>query len=142
MTLSLPVQLLHPAAVLPRYGRPGDAGLDLCSCEERELASGERHAFGTGVAIAIPEGYAGLVWDRSGLAVQAGLTTLAGVIDAGYRGEVRVPLLNTGAQAYRVQVGDRIAQLLVQPVPTISVEQVDRLDSTARGGAGFGSSGR
>lgn len=142
MALTLRVRLLHPAAVLPRYARPGDAGLDLCSCEAYELAPGELHVFGTGLAVAVPQGYAGLVWDRSGLAVRAGLTTLAGVIDAGYRGEVKVPLLNTGPRPYRIEVGDRIAQLLVQAVPAVDVQAVERLEETARGEAGFGSSGR
>lgn len=142
MPLALAVQRLRAEATFPRYGRPGDAGLDLFSCEARDLAPGERHAFATGIAIAVPSGYVGLVWDRSGLAVRAGLTTMAGVIDATYRGEVKVPLLNTSSLPYRVEAGDRIAQLLVQAIPLVDVIEVPALDETTRGAAGFGSSGR
>ena len=140
--VTLPVQRLAPSAILPCYARPGDAGLDLFAAETYELAPGERHAFGTAIAVAIPDGYVGLVWDRSGLAVRAGLTTLGGVIDASYRGELKVPLLNTNDAAYTVQVGDRIGQLLIQPIPSIEVVEVTELDVTPRGDAGFGSSGR
>ena len=142
MRIALPVRRLAGDAVAPRYGRAGDAGLDLFSIEEHELAPGERYAFPTGIAVAVPEGYVGLVWDRSGLAVRAGLTTMAGVIDATFRGEVRVPLLNTGTHAYLIRAGDRIAQLLVQAIPIVEVIEVDALDDTARGAEGFGSSGR
>jgi dUTP pyrophosphatase len=140
--VTLPVQRLSPAAILPRYGRPGDAGLDLFSAEAYELSPGERRAFSTGIALAVPTGFVGLVWDRSGLAVRAGITTLGGVIDATYRGEVRVPLLNTSAQSYAIKVGDRIGQLLIQPVPAVEVSEAEALDDTPRGAAGFGSSGR
>jgi dUTP pyrophosphatase len=140
--LRLAVRRLSADAVSPRYGRAGDAGLDLFASEQYELAPGARHVFGTGIAIAVPDGYVGLVWDRSGLATSAGITTMAGVIDATYRGEVRVPLLNTGDEPYVVQVGDRIAQLLVQAIPVVEVIEVDALDETQRGDAGFGSSGR
>lgn len=133
---------MTPTALLPRYGRLGDAGLDLFSAEAYELKPGERRAFGTGIAVAVPPGYVGLVWDRSGLALRAGITTLGGVIDATYRGEVQVALLNTGEQRYAIQIGDRIAQLLIQPVPVIEVSEVAALDDTQRGSAGFGSSGR
>lgn len=140
--VALPVRRLIPSAQLPRYGRPGDAGLDLFASESYTLGAGERRAFGTGIAIAVPPGYVGLVWDRSGLAVGAGVTTLGGVIDATYRGEVKVPLLNTGEQPYAIQVGDRIGQLLIQPLPLVEVSEVAALDETPRGPAGFGSSGR
>jgi dUTP pyrophosphatase len=140
--LTLPVRRLNAGAVLPRYGRLGDAGLDLFSAEHHELAPGTRYVFGTGIAIAVPDGYVGLVWDRSGLAAHGGLTTMGGVIDATYRGEVRVPLLNTGDEPYIVHVGDRIAQLLVQAIPIVEIVEVDALDDTHRGSAGFGSSGR
>ena len=140
--IALPVRRLTSSAILPRYGRPGDAGLDLFSAEAYDLNPGERRAFGTGIAIAVPPGYVGLVWDRSGLAVRAGITTMGGVIDATYRGEVQVPLLNTSEQRYAVKVGDRIAQLLIQPLPTIEISEVTALDDTQRGNAGFGSSGR
>ncbi len=140
--LTLKVQRLHPSATLPRHSRPGDAGIDLYASESFDLGPGERHVFGTGIAIAVPDGYVGLVWDRSGLAARAGLTTLGGVIDTTYRGEVRVTILNTHTEPYRIMAGDRIAQLLVQAVPAVTVEEVPALDTTERGEAGFGSSGR
>lgn len=141
MELRLPAQRLYAEARLPRYGRPGDAGLDLFSTEEHELGPGERHVFGVGVAVAIPEGYVGLIWDRSGLGTK-GITSLGGVVDATYRGELRVTLVNTGGEPYRVLAGDRIAQMLVQAIPTVVVEDVAELPTTVRGDNGFGSSGR
>ena len=135
-------QRLCAEAVPPHYGRLGDAGMDLYSCECHTLQPGERHLFGTGLAIAIPGGYVGLVWDRSGLAASSGLTTLGGVIDSNYRGELRVVVLNTGSEPYFVEAGHRIAQLLVQPVASIALDEVSELDSTERGVEGFGSSGR
>jgi dUTP pyrophosphatase len=140
--VTLSVQRLVPMARLPRYGRPGDAGLDLFATEDYSLAPGERHAFATGIAVGVPAGYVGLVWDRSGLALRAGITTLGGVIDATYRGEVLVPLLNTGNQQYLVHAGDRIGQLLIQAIPVVEVAEVETLDGTDRGSSGFGSSGR
>jgi dUTP pyrophosphatase len=136
------VKRLHQDAQLPRYGRPGDAGLDLCSVEQHTLAPGERHAFATGIAVAIPSGYVGLVWDRSGLASRHGIKSLGGVIDETYRGEVKVALVNTGNTDYEVQGGDRIGQMLIQAIPTVEVVEASELDDTVRGQQGFGSSGR
>lgn len=141
MALQLQVQRLHTAAQVPRYGRPGDAGLDLFSIEEHTLGPGERHVFGAGVAVAIPAGYVGLIWDRSGLGAK-GITSLGGVVDATYRGEIKVTLVNTSGEPYRVLTGDRIAQLLVQAIPTVVVEEAGELATTVRGSNGFGSSGR
>lgn len=141
---SLPVQRLDPRAILPTRAHPGDAGLDLYALEACVLQPGERASVPTGIAIAIPEGHAGLVLPRSGLAARNGiaLVNAPGLIDAGYRGEIRVLLLNTDRQeACRIAPGDRIAQLVVARVELAEPTAVDGLDATVRGDAGFGSSG-
>lgn len=138
--MELKVKRIHPEAKLPVYGHPGDAGLDLFSVVDREVGPGELYAVPTGVQIAVPEGHAGLVWDKSGISLQ-GVHRLAGVIDAGYRGEVRVVLVNLGAAPFAVRKGMKIAQLLVQPVASVSVTEAEDLDDTARGRGGFGSTG-
>ena len=140
----LAVQLLHPAAVAPERTRPGDAGFDLRAVEEFSLAPGERALVPTGVAIALPPGHAGLVTPRSGLAIKHGISVVngPGLVDPNYRGELKVVLVNLGAETFHGEVGDRIAQLLIVPFATPPVQVVDVLDDTERGAAGFGSSGR
>jgi len=135
---------LRDDAVLPSRARSGDAGLDLTACEKATIGPGERAAVGTGIAVEIPEGHAGLVVPRSGLALRHGLSLVntPGVIDAGYRGEVRVILLNTDREnACTVDPGMRIAQLLVVPAVAAEVIEVGELTVTERGTGGFGSSG-
>lgn len=141
--LDLHVTRLHPDAVLPTYAHPGDAGLDLTSVEHVVLEPGQRHAVATGWAMAIPNGWVGLVHPRSGLALRQGLTVAnaPGTIDAGYRGEVKVILVNLGADAVTIAPGDRIAQLLLQHVGHATVEEVGTLEDSARGSGGFGSTG-
>lgn len=132
------------AAVAPGYAHPGDAGADLASTEARTLAPGERALIGTGVRIALPEGYAAFVVPRSGLATKHGITIVnsPGTVDAGYRGEIKVNLLNTDSErAYDVGVGDRIAQLIIMPVVQAQFEAVDELPESVRGADGFGSTG-
>lgn len=129
---------------VPTFANAGDAGADLRSAERLTLAPGERALVGTGTSIALPQGTVGLVAPRSGLAAKHGITIVnaPGIIDAGYRGELRVCLLNTDAEsAYTIEVGDRIAQLLVLPIPGIAYQQVAVLPEGERGEAGFGSSG-
>lgn len=141
---SLPVQRLDPRAILPRRAHPGDAGLDLHALEPAELGPGQRVSVPTGLAMAIPDGYAGLVLPRSGLAARHGISVVnaPGLIDAGYRGEIRVLLLNTDTkQPFQLQMGDRIAQLVIVPVALAEAEEVGELSSTSRGRGGFGSSG-
>lgn len=141
----LAVRRLRPDAVLPDRQHPGDAGLDLCCVEAVRLGPGERASVATGLAIALPEGHAGLVTPRSGLAARHGLTLVntPGVVDAGYRGELRVLLLNTDREIpFEAAAGERIAQLLVVPVALPEVVVVDDLGETARGTGGFGSTGR
>jgi dUTP diphosphatase len=141
----LPIRRLHDDAVLPQRAYPGDAGLDLVSCEHVEIGPGERALVGTGIAVAIPDGHAGLVVPRSGLASRhgIGIANAPGLVDSGYRGEVRVVLVNTDRrEPFTVEPGMRIAQLVVVPVTTAEPVDVDSLPATERGAAGFGSSGR
>lgn len=129
---------------MPTRAHEGDAGLDLYSCEEAHIGPGERWSVGTGVAVEIPEGHAGLVLPRSGLARKHGIALVnsPGLIDAGYRGEIRVLLLNTDpANTFKVGAGDRIAQLVVAPVALAEPVEVEALADSARGDGGFGSSG-
>ncbi|EIC08638.1 hypothetical protein GCM10023065_14840 [Microbacterium laevaniformans] len=132
------------APQVPVYAHPGDAGADLVSSESVRLEPGARALVGTGVRIALPDGYAAFVVPRSGLAAKHGITIVnaPGTIDAGYRGEIKVALLNTDTrEAYDIAVGDRIAQLIVMPVPRVRFLPVDDLPDTARGEGGFGSTG-
>jgi len=141
--IELPIQRLHADAVVPQRAYTGDAGLDLASCERVELGPGERALVGTGLAVAIPEGYAGFVQPRSGLAARHGLTVVnsPGLVDSGYRGELRVVLLNTDrTEPFVVEPGMRIAQLVVLPIPELELVDVDELPSSERGVRGFGSS--
>jgi dUTP pyrophosphatase len=141
--IELPVLRLREDAVVPRRAYPGDAGLDLSACERVELAPGERATVGTGLAVAIPDGYAGFVQPRSGLASEHGITLVnaPGLVDSGYRGEVKVVLLNTDPrEAFVVESGMRIAQLVVLPVPDVDPLDVAELPASERGERGFGSS--
>ncbi|MCW2972064.1 MAG: deoxyuridine 5-triphosphate nucleotidohydrolase Dut [Thermoleophilia bacterium] len=143
--VTLRVQRLHDDAVIPARAHPGDAGIDLVAVEAATLrAGGGRAMVGTGIAVEVPEGWAGLVCPRSGLAAKHGIGVVngPGVVDAGYRGEVRVVLYNSDPDTdFEVQVGDRIAQLVLTPVSLAQVEEVSELSSASRGAAGFGSSG-
>jgi dUTP pyrophosphatase len=140
--VQLKIKKLRDDAHIPAYGGPSDAGLDLCSLEDWTLKPGEQHTFKIGIAIAVPDGFVGLVWDRSGMAARNGVKTMAGVIDCTYRGEVGIVLVNVTNKPYDVKQGDRIAQLLIQPIATAEVQVVEELDDTQRGNGGFGSSGR
>ena len=134
---------VRPGARVPARAYAGDAGLDLAACEQLELRPGERALVPTGLAVAIPEGYAGFVQPRSGLAARDGITVVnsPGLIDSGYRGEIQVVLLNTDQErTFTAEAGDRIAQLVVLPVPALLVREVDELPPSERGVRGFGSS--
>jgi dUTP pyrophosphatase len=141
--IELPIQRLRSDAVIPERAYSGDAGLDLAACERLELGPGERALVGTGLAVAIPEGYAGFVQPRSGLAARHGLTIVnsPGLVDSGYRGELRVVLLNTdSAEPFVVEPGMRIAQLVVLALPEFEILEVEQLPESERGVRGFGSS--
>lgn len=142
--LDVEITRLDPGLPLPAYARDGDAGLDLHAAEDAEIPPGERRLVGTGIAIALPRGHAGFVHPRSGLALRHGLSVVntPGTIDAGYRGEIRVLLINHDpAQPVVVTRGDRIAQLVVQPVAHVRLLEVDALPDSLRGGGGYGSTG-
>ncbi|MBM4147698.1 MAG: dUTP diphosphatase [Lentisphaerae bacterium] len=134
---------LRPDARLPEYAHPGDAGMDLFAAERLDLAPGERRLARTGVAIELPRGTEGQVRPRSGLALKHGVTVLnaPGTIDEGYRGEVGVILVNHGGEPYTVEPGMKIAQLVVQPVLRVQVQETSDLSDTSRGAGGFGSTG-
>lgn len=142
--ISLPIKRLDPEVVLPSYAYVGDAGLDLRANEDVELKPLERRLVATGLAVAIPEGYAGFVQPRSGLALREGLSmaNTPGLIDAHYRGELKVCAVNLDPEnAIHISKGERIAQLVIQKVPAVQLVEVDELDETDRGAGGFGSSG-
>lgn len=139
--MKLLVKKLDKQAKLPQYAQPGDAGLDIFSNEEYILKPNERHLFATGIQIAIPPGCVGLVWDKSGLAVNNGLKTMAGVIDEGYRGEVKILLLNLSDKNYSVEKHNKIAQLIIQKKEAVDIEESETLNVTSRGDNGFGSTG-
>jgi dUTP pyrophosphatase len=141
--IELPIQRLRPDAVVPARAYNGDAGLDLSSCERVELAPGERALVPTGLAVAIPEGYAGFVQPRSGLAARHGISIVntPGLVDSGYRGELLVNLVNSDPrESFVVQPGMRIAQLVILPIPELELVEVDELPESERGVRGFGSS--
>jgi dUTP pyrophosphatase len=141
--IELAIRRLRADAVIPERAYAGDAGLDLAACERVELAPGARAVVGTGLAVAIPDGYAGFVQPRSGLAARHGITIVntPGLVDSGYRGELRIILLNTdGAEAFIVERGMRIAQLVVVPIPEFELLEVEELPESERGVRGFGSS--
>jgi dUTP pyrophosphatase len=143
--MDLPVRRLDPDLPLPAYARPGDAGLDLVAASSVTLAPGERALVGTGIAVAIPEGYAGFVQPRSGLALRhgLGLVNSPGLIDSGYRGEIAVVLVNHDpALPVKVERGDKVAQLVIVPVAHARLVECDELPASARGAGGFGSTGR
>ena len=139
--MKLLIQKLDSSAKLPEYAHIGDAGMDIYTNEEYILKPNERHLFGTGVKMAIPLGYVALVWDKSGLAVNNGIKTMAGVIDEGYRGEIKVLIINLSDQEFKVEKFSKIAQILIQKKETVKIELADNLNDSDRGYDGFGSTG-
>lgn len=132
---------LHPEAKIPNFAHPGDAGMDLYSVAQMVLKPGERASVPTGIAMALPDGYVSLVWDKSGVSHKNGIKTLGGVIDSGYRGEYLIGLVNLSQEDFEIKVGQKIAQLLIQKVEHPEVEEVEELDETSRGDGRFGSTG-
>ena len=126
---------------IPSYAHPGDAGLDLRSAVNTLIKSGDAALIPTGIKIAIPSGYVGLVWDKSGYAAKNSIHTLAGVVDSGYRGEIRIVLKNFGNDDFNVTKDMKVAQLLIQPIVTANIVEVDSLEETSRAEGGFGSTG-
>jgi len=135
------IKKLTATAIIPKYVHTNDAGMDFYAGESMVIKAGERVLVPTGIAMAIPSGYVGLIWDKSGMAAKFGLKTMAGVIDAGYRGEIKIVIHNLSNRDYQVEKGTKIAQMLIQKVEQKEIVEVTELDSTARGEGGFGSTG-
>lgn len=140
INMILKVKKLNPEAKIPCYAHRGDAGMDLYSCEDAVLKPGERKLISTGISTEIEEGYVALIWDKSGIAAK-GIKTMGGVIDAHYRGEYKVVMLNTSFENYEIKKGQKIAQVLIQPVISVEVVETKELSDTERGDGSFGSTG-
>lgn len=140
-SISVDIMATDSYGDVPRQARQWDAGYDLVSTTAGIIPAGDRDGFGTGIAVAIPEGYAGFIKPRSGLAIRHGIDVLGGVIDSGYRGEIRVILQNHGHEDFEVNTGDRIAQLVIQPIASVSFTAVAELPESERADGGFGSTG-
>ena len=133
------IKKLCPNAKTPQYACKDDAGMDFYANENTIIAPNQRKLISTGISMAIPKGYVGLIWDKSGIASKFGLKTMAGVIDAGYRGEIKIVLHNLSTQDYEIKTGEKIAQMLIQPIEQKELKLVSELDESDRGNGGFGS---
>ncbi len=140
--LNLKIKKTHPEAIIPFKSRKGDAGLDLSSLKNYLIEPSEKILVETGISLEIPNGFVGLIWDRSGLAAKHSLHCLAGVIDSNYRGKIKVVLINLGKESYEIRKGNRIAQLLIQKIEEVKIEEVEDLEESSRGEKGFGSGGK
>ena len=139
--LIVKIQRIDKEISLPSYIKLGDAGIDLRASEEKIIKQGKKELISTGVKVAIPENHVGLIWDRSGLAAKNELHVLGGVIDSNYRGEIKIIIKNLSNEDFKISKNDRIAQLLIQPITIVNIEEVTELGETNRNDKGFGSSG-
>ena len=142
MNIDLRIKKVSKNAKVPDQPYDGDAGFDLYSTGTVSIEPGKKAAIGTGIALAIPKGFVGLIWDKSGIAIKHGLKTLGGVVDSGYRGEVMVGIINHSDKPYIFEEGDKVAQMLIQEVVLPKIVEVEELDETQRGDKKFGSSGK
>lgn len=142
MSLTLKIVRMDKELPLPKYALQGDAAFDLLASEEVSLAPGERVQAKTGLKMEIPAGYVGFIWDKSGLSHKAGLKTLGGVVDSGYRGEVMVGMINLSKEPYTFKKGEKVAQMCIQKKEEVTIVEVETLSDTARGEGGFGSTGK
>ncbi len=140
--MNLKIKRLHPDAILPRYAHEGDAGLDLYTLEKIEIKPGERKSIPVGFAMELDFGYVALIWDKSGLSHTYGLKTLGGVVDAGYRGEVKVGVINLSDTPIIFEKGHKLAQMLIQKIESPEITEVQELNDSARGAGSFGSTGK
>lgn len=140
--MNIRVRKLHPDARIPHIATAGDAGCDMFATQAVTLQPGERGQVPTGIAMEIPLGYVGLIWDKSSVSHKGGIKTLGGVIDSGYRGEILIGVLNTGSEPYTFEAGNKVAQLLIQKVEVPTFEEVDELSDSERGRGGWGSTGK
>ncbi len=138
----LKIKKLHLDAKAPHYAHNDDAGFDLFSVENTLIKKGERFAVPTGISMEIPEGYVGLIWDKSGIGIKEGIKTLGGVVDSSYRGEVLVGMINLSEKDYTFEKGHKVAQMLIQKKEKVDFEEVSELTDTKRGKGGFGSTGK
>src|SRR3989344_2401033 len=141
-SMEIKIKKLHPEAITPSQAYVMDAGMDLFAVRDTVVSVGGTVIISTGIAMEIPEGYAGLIWDKSGLAVNHGLKIFGGVIDAGYRGEVKVGIGNFNSREYVIKAGNKVAQMLIQKIESPRIVVVDELSDTSRGDGGFGSTGK
>src|SRR5512133_666868 len=139
--MEIKIKILENEIPMPTYAYPGDAAFDLLAREETELKPGEWKDIPTGLALEIPDGYAGLIWDKSGVSIKNGIKTLGGVIDAGYRGEVKIGVINLGDKIYKFGKGHKVAQMIIQKIEQAKLVLVSELSEAGRGDKGFGSSG-
>lgn len=139
--MKIKFQKILESAIIPRYARPGDAGMDVFSAEDAVLKPGERKGIRTGLKMELLDDCAALVWDKSGLAVNNGIKTMAGVIDSGYRGEILIALVNLSDTIFEIRKGQKIAQILIQKIEHAEIESAESLNETKRGESGFGSTG-
>lgn len=142
MALLLKIKRIDSTVKLPSYGHPGDAACDVYSTQGIVVSPGERVQIPVGFACEVPEGYAMFIWDKSGLSHKHGLKTLGGVIDAGFRGEVQVGVINLGTEPYTIEKNHKVAQFVIQKIETVTIEEVESLSETSRGEGGFGSTGK
>lgn len=140
--MKLKILKLDKKAKKPSYAHEGDAGLDLFALNRIEIKKGDFLAIPTGISMEIPKGYVGLIWDKSGLSINNGLKVLGGVIDSGYRGEIKVGMVNLGNSNHVFESGDKVAQILIQKIERVSIKEDFELSKTKRGKSGFGSTGR
>jgi len=139
--IKIKIKKINPEAITPHYSHEGDAGMDVYSVEDVLIKPGERFAVPTGLAIELPPGYVSLIWDKSGIALKHGITTMAGVVEHTYRGEYKILLFNSSNSDYNIKKGEKVAQLLIQPIVTAEIEETDKLSETKRAEGGFGSTG-
>lgn len=142
MSLILKIKKLHPDSIIPKYALPGDAAFDLLAQNSVTVPAGRQAQVPTGIAMAIPEGYVGLIWDKSSIGIREGIKVMGGVIDAGYRGEVVVGVINLSQKDYTFEKGHKVAQMIIQERLHADIVEVDELDTTERGAGGFGSTGK
>lgn len=140
--MQIKIKKIHPDAQIPKHAHSDDAGMDLFAIDAFEMSPQERKSIPIGIAIEIPEGYVGLIWDKSGLSHKYGLKNFGGVIDSGYRGEIHVGLMNLSNEKFKFEKGHKVAQLLIQKVEHIDFEEVEELSETKRGEGRFGSTGK
>ncbi len=140
--IKLKIKKTHPEAIIPKYTHVGDAGMDFYASADFEIDNMERNAVPTGVSMENPEGYFGLIWDKSGIAQNEGIKTIGGVIDSSFRGEIRIAVINLSGKKYIFKKGHKVAQMLIQKVERVMIEEVENLSESTRGEKGFGSSGK